>query len=125
MAGHEQDPGGVGPETQGSSDLDAELERGLGEDHGSKSEAPRLEPLPRGIRFALFLVGAVFVGIGLVGLALPVVPQVIPLILGAAVLSLASEALHRRLQNLLEPWPSAAERFRRVRNRLHQMFSRR
>jgi hypothetical protein len=85
---------------------------------------PTLDPLPKGLRYALFVVGAILVAIGLIGLALPVVPQVIPLVLGAAVLSLASDGLHRAVQRALGPWPGIARRFREVRVRIHRLVSR-
>ena len=71
----------------------------------------------------LFAVGTALVAFGLVGIALPVVPQVLPLTLGAAILSLASDAFYRRIRIALRRWPRVSRRFRELRRRMHNLFS--
>ena len=99
-------------------------ESGRPRDDSGEGTERRLGPLPQGIRLTLFLVGSVLLLIGLVGLALPVVPQTIPLALGIAILSLASEWVHKRLRRLFVRWPSAWRRIQAVRRRLHDWLSR-
>ena len=81
-------------------------------------------PLPTPLRVVLYFAGWFLLLVGLLGLALPGIQGVLTLILGAAVLSLASEATHRWLRRLLRPWPKGAQRFEQARTRLHQWLSR-
>ncbi|HVS13375.1 MAG TPA: hypothetical protein VMV46_05610 [Thermoanaerobaculia bacterium] len=83
-----------------------------------------LEPLPPATRIALWIVGTVFLLIGLVGLALPVVPQAVPLAIGAAFLSLASERFYSLLVRKVERWPKLARRLVQLRHRMHRLLSR-
>jgi uncharacterized membrane protein (Fun14 family) len=91
-------------------------------DRPSHEEA--LEPLPPATRIALWIVGTVLLLIGLVGLALPVVPQAVPLAIGAAFLSLASERFYGLLVRNVERWPRLAQHLVRLRHRLHRLLSR-
>jgi len=82
-----------------------------------------LEPLPPTTRIAIWIVGSVFLLIGLIGLALPVIPQAVPLALGAALLSLASERFYTLLVKNVERWPRLAHHLARLRARLHRWLS--
>ena len=71
-------------------------------------------------RLVLWLVGGTLVVLGLIGLALPVVPQTIPLALGAAILSVASRRMERALARLLKRWPKAWAIVSRFRESMHR-----
>lgn len=76
------------------------------------------------MRLLLFVIGGFLVLIGLVGLALPVVPQTIPLALGITLLSLASERIYRHLQSFFQRWPGLWRRIQALRRRLENRLSR-
>lgn len=82
-----------------------------------------LEPLPPATRIAMWVVGSLCLLIGLVGLALPVIPQAVPLALGVAFLSLASERFYSVIAKNVERWPRIAHRLAHLRARLHRWFS--
>lgn len=84
----------------------------------------RAPSIPRVSRLVLFAVGGLLLFIGLVGLALPVIPQTIPLALGVALLSLASERVHRYLKSILHRWPRIWRTIQAFRNRLESWLSR-
>lgn len=65
----------------------------------------RLSTLPLGARIGLFLVGWILVAIGLAGLLLPGIQGIATLLIGAAVLSLVSEAAYSLVRWLLRRWP--------------------
>jgi uncharacterized membrane protein YbaN (DUF454 family) len=78
-----------------------------------------LPPLPRRVRLALMVVGSFFVGLGVVGLFLPFLQGILFLAVGAALLSLASDSVHRAVSRLLRRWPSLQERMHRFRRHWH------
>ena len=80
--------------------------------------------MPKGTRLMVFVVGGLFLLIGLIGLALPIIPQTIPLTLGIALLSLASERVYRYLQTLLGRWPRVWRTIQALRHRLESWLSR-
>jgi uncharacterized membrane protein YbaN (DUF454 family) len=82
-----------------------------------------LEPLPLATRIAMWIVGSIFLLLGLIGLALPVVPQAVPLALGVAFLSLASERFYALLVKNVERWPRLAHQLARLRATLHRWLS--
>ena len=96
--------------------------------HAEDERALDLPPLAGWMRSLVLLLGLAFLALGFVGLLLPVIPQTIPLALGAALLSLASERCHRWMASLLARWPRAASLLSttraRARNFLHR-FDRR
>jgi hypothetical protein len=90
-------------------------------------EAPPDEeeaPLPALLRVPLYFAGWLFLLVGVVGLALPGIQGVLTLVLGASLLSVASEATHRWLRRLLRPFPKGAHHFERVRARVRKWLSR-
>ena len=102
--------------------------------HGAAEESPQpnqdedlewyeLGPLPMPMRVALYLGGWLVVLFGLAELVLPG-PGLLFIFLGAAILSLASEATHRSLRRVLKIWPAGHNRMERMRARLHHRLSR-
>ena len=63
--------------------------------------------------------------VGIAGLALPGIQGLVTIIIGLAVLSIASETAHRWLHRLFHPWPGAWERITHLRERLHDWLHRR
>lgn len=94
------------------------------DDTESHHEAEPLEPLPRKTRLLLWVFGTALVFLGVLGLFLPILQGVLFLILGAALLSVASQGFFRRLQRGLRRWPKLAARVDRARIRLHRRFGR-
>lgn len=88
------------------------------------SAAPPSATIRRGTRLLLSVAGALLVLVGLVGLALPIVPQTVPLALGIALLSLASDRIYGHLQTLLGRWPRAWRTIQALRRRLENWLSR-
>ena len=92
------------------------------EEHESATR-PLEPPLPKWLRLVLFAVGSLLVAFGLVALALPVVPQALPLAIGAALLSLASDRVYHALRTRLRRFPWAWKPVRAFRQRAHRLFS--
>ena len=85
---------------------------------------PDLPPLRVGVRILLFTLGAFLVLFGLVFGPLPLIPAVVLVPLGVALLSLASDRLNRRLRVfVMRRWPNAWKRIQRVRAWLHRRLS--
>lgn len=85
----------------------------------------RLPPLPLWLRVVVLLVGWVVLLVGVAGLVLPGIQGVLTIILGAAILSVASETAHKWTRQCLQRWPKAhdkVEAFReKIHNKLHRM----
>jgi uncharacterized membrane protein len=91
-----------------------------------ESEPPdtlHLRPLPPATRVVLWILGGLLFAIGVIGLALPIFPQTIPLLLGLAILSLASRRVHDWMERLLNRWPQARRVMRDLRKRVHDRLS--
>lgn len=85
---------------------------------------PDLPPLRVGMRLLLFALGAFLVFVGLIFGPLPLVPAVVLVPLGVALLSLASNRLNLRLRAFfMHRWPNAWQRIQRVRAWLHRRLS--
>lgn len=83
-----------------------------------------LPPLRAGVRILLFAVGAFLVLFGLVFGPLPLIPAIVLVPAGLALLSLASDRLNRRLRGfVMRRWPNAWNRIQRVRAWLHRRLS--
>lgn len=80
--------------------------------------------LPLPLRIALIVAGWLVIFLGLAGLLLPGLQGILLLILGAAILSVASDSVHRWLENLLEHRPKLLKRLNTFRNKLHSKLSR-
>jgi uncharacterized membrane protein YbaN (DUF454 family) len=73
-------------------------------------------PLPVWLRISAVVVGWVLVGVGILGLFLPVLQGGLSLALGLALLSVASQSVHLKLRSWMGRWPRVwrqMERFRR------------
>lgn len=103
-----------------------EPEPGSGRPDCRADETPEevhLRPLPPLTRALLLIAGGLLFAIGLVGLALPIIPQTIPLVLGLAILSLASRWVHDLLERLLNRWPRVRRVVAQLRKRVHDRLS--
>jgi len=84
----------------------------------------RLAPLPLGVRLLVLFVGGLLVAIGIAGLLLPGIQGIVTILLGAAVLSLASDWIYKLQRRMLSRWPRVSERNERFRHRIHNWLSR-
>ena len=92
-----------------------------------ETETPHVHipDLPLALRLILLGVGWLVVILGLAGLLLPGLQGILLLILGAAILSVASDTVHRWLERLLENRPRMRRRLNAFRDRLHARLTRR
>lgn len=112
---------------------------GPGPDHGENvaerhPEAPRrhlphphlphLRPLPLWLRIALLFVGWLIVLVGVAGLVLPGIQGILTIVVGAAILSVASERAYRAIRSVVKRWPTIHDRLDRFRERVHDKLSR-
>lgn len=81
--------------------------------------------LPLALRIALLIVGWLVVILGLAGLLLPGLQGILLLVLGGAILSAASDSVHRWLEKVLEHRPEIRRRLNSFRTKLHTKLSRR
>jgi uncharacterized membrane protein YbaN (DUF454 family) len=77
-----------------------------------------------GARIVLLAIGWVVLVVGIAGLVLPGLQGILLIILGAAILSVASERVHRGLKSLLHRWPRITERLDSFRHTLHSRLTR-
>ena len=97
-----------------------------GPDSDSAPTPPRRQPrLSVVTRLVVLGVGWVLILIGILGLALPGLQGILTLLLGSAVLSVASDTVHRLFRRLLHRWPSLSDRFEHLRQKLHEKLARR
>lgn len=85
------------------------------------SKRRRLSPITR---ILLVFVGWVLVAIGIAGLVLPGIQGILTILLGLAVLSVASRTIHRLLRALLHRWPWLWEKIERFRAKVHDKLAR-
>jgi Putative transmembrane protein (PGPGW) len=92
------------------------------------AEAPprrrHLPALPIIMRIAVLVVGWLVILVGLAGLALPGIQGCLTIVVGAALLSLASEMIHRWLRRALQRWPKVWDRVETFRGWMHAKLSR-
>ena len=81
--------------------------------------------LPLALRILLLILGWLVVVLGLAGLLLPGLQGILLLVLGAAILSVASDSVHRWLEEMLEHRPKIRQRLNAFRRKLHAKLSRR
>jgi uncharacterized membrane protein YbaN (DUF454 family) len=86
---------------------------------------PHLPPLPLWIRGLLWVVGWLFLLLGVAGLFLPVLQGGLFLVIGAAIISLVSRRVHQWLRSSFGNWPRAWKRVERFRRWLHGKLHRR
>lgn len=80
--------------------------------------------LPLALRLALLVLGWLIIVLGLAGLLLPGLQGILMLVLGAAILSVASDSVHRWLEKVLEHRPNIRRRMNAFRTKLHTRLSR-
>ena len=83
----------------------------------------KLRALPAPVRILLYFVGWFLIIVGLLGLVLPGIQGILTLAFGAAALSLVSEAVHRWLRSVLNPWPAGQRRLEQIRAKVHSWLS--
>lgn len=84
----------------------------------------RLAPLPIGVRLLVLFVGGLLILIGFAGLLLPGIQGILTLVLGAAILSLASDWVYKLQMRVLNRWPRISERIEGFRRRVHGWLAR-
>ena len=110
----------IPPSTEGASPRpSAELSKSTSQPGDGAEPA-----LPMSVRILLYFAGWLLLLVGLLGLALPGIQGILTLVLGAAVLSLTSEAVHRWMRAIFRPWPAGWRRFENLRARLHAALKR-
>ena len=92
--------------------------------HHRTFKHPHLPSLHIGVRIVLLAVGWVVLALGFAGLLLPGLQGILLIILGAAILSVASDRVHRALKALLQRWPKVSARLDRFRHSLHDKLTR-
>ncbi len=107
------------PEKSAESGQDTEQRKGR-----SSLQPRRLTSLPLGVRITLLVLGWIVVLVGVAGLLLPGLQGIVTIVIGAAVLSVASEKVHKWLQKILQRWPGISQRLERLRQTLHTKLSR-
>lgn len=83
-----------------------------------------LPPLPLGIRGLLWVVGWLFLLLGVAGVFLPVLQGGLFLVLGAAIISLVSRRVHGWLRAAFGKWPRSWKKVERFRRWLHAKLHR-
>ena len=91
---------------------------------GRRRSRHRLAPLPIGARLLVLFVGGLLILIGIAGLVLPGIQGILTIVLGAAILSLASDWVYKLQRRVLTRWPNISDRLERFRNRVHGWLSR-
>lgn len=91
--------------------------------HRRRAAERRLPPLPWSVRLLVLFVGGVLTAIGTAGLVLPGIQGILTIAVGMAIMSLASDRVHRRLQRLLSRWPGVQDRMEGFRRRAHRWLS--
>ena len=92
--------------------------------HHRTFKRPHLPSLHIGVRIVLLAIGWVVLALGFAGLLLPGLQGILMIILGAAILSVASERVHRSLKSLLQRWPKVSERLDHLRHTVHDKLTR-
>jgi len=84
-----------------------------------EAEPPiHIPDLPLALRVLLLIAGWFVIVLGLAGLLLPGLQGILLLLLGAAILSVASDTVHRWLESLLQHRPHMRERLNKFRRNL-------
>lgn len=84
----------------------------------------RRRRLSLGTRVLTFAVGWTLLLVGVAGLALPGIQGILTILVGVAVLSVASETAYRLLKRLLHRWPPIWNRIERLREKVHDWLHR-
>lgn len=78
----------------------------------------RLRPLPLWLRIIVLIVGWIVVLIGIAGLILPG-PGTVGIVVGVAILSVASQFAYKWMRRTLHRWPKIWHRVEEFRNKIH------
>jgi hypothetical protein len=86
-----------------------------------RAHRPRFRPLPLPLwlKIVTLAAGWILVVVGIAGLFLPVLQGGLSLVLGFALLSIASQTVHLKLRSLMGRWPRAWRRLEKLRRRMH------
>lgn len=76
-------------------------------------------PLPLWLRIVVLLVGWIVLLVGVAGLVLPGIQGIATIVIGAAILSVASELAYKWMRKTLHRWPAIWDRVERFRDRIH------
>ena len=87
-------------------------------------EEIHIPSLPLGTRIALLALSWLCFILGLAGLLLPGLQGVLLLLLGLALMSVASDTVHRWMERVLHRHPGLQRRLQRFRHRIHSKFGR-
>jgi hypothetical protein len=104
--------------------MDTPVSPDAGDDDTQVRQKRRLRPLPMWLRVVVLLVGWVVLLVGVAGLVLPGIQGVLTIILGAAILSVASETAHRWTRQCLQRWPKAHDKVEAFREKIHDKLHR-
>lgn len=86
-----------------------------------KARHPKLS---LGTRVLVFVAGWSLLLVGVAGLALPGIQGILTLLIGAAVLSVASETVYRLLKKMFRRWPKGMDTLDRFRDKIHSWLHR-
>lgn len=75
-------------------------------------------------KIGLVILGWIFIGLGILGLFLPLLQGVLFIMIGLAILSSRSELIKRFLRHLEERYPHHHERMEKLRERGRKLFKR-
>ena len=112
------------PETQPAPGPDADYEPDEDQPEKHRLHLPQLRPLPLWLRIGLLFIGWLIILVGIAGLVLPGIQGILTIVVGAAILSVASERAYRAIRSVVKRWPTIHERLDRFRERLHNKLSR-
>ena len=84
----------------------------------------RHRQLPFWVRVVVLLVGWLVLLVGVAGLVLPGIQGVLTILVGAAILSVASELAHRWMRRTLQRWPRIWNRVDHFREKIHDKLHR-
>jgi uncharacterized membrane protein YbaN (DUF454 family) len=73
-------------------------------------------------KIGLLIIGSLFIGLGIIGLFLPIVQGILFTIIGLAILSFRSEIVKRFLKHLEERYPRHHERVEIWREKIRNFF---
>ena len=90
----------------------------------SQLDQRKLRPLPFWLRVVVLLVGWLVLLVGVAGLVLPGIQGIVTILLGAAILSVASELAHRWMKKTLQRWPKVWNRIEAFRDKIHDRLHR-
>ena len=80
-------------------------------------------PLPLWLRILVLLVGWIVLLVGVAGLVLPGIQGIATIVIGAAILSVASELAYEWMRKGLSRWPKIWDRVEGFRDRIHDKLS--